>query len=103
MAAMVIGRVISGVYNKVMNFRSIDPGDPRVGLSSINQIDHTVWEQFVGRSSPQDLWSLLSVDVLRLAPLRQSLDVDVFHLFSDFSFAMSFSSSSNVTTVKPLT
>ena len=46
MAAMAIGRAISGVYNKVMNFRSIDPGDPRIGLSSINQIDHTVWQQF---------------------------------------------------------
>jgi hypothetical protein len=31
--ALRIGRVVSGVYNKVMNFRSLDPRDSRKGLS----------------------------------------------------------------------
>lgn len=31
--ALLIGRAVSGVYNKVMNFRSIDPRDQRTGMS----------------------------------------------------------------------
>jgi hypothetical protein len=31
--ALVVGRAISGVYNKVMNFRAIDPRDERAGMS----------------------------------------------------------------------
>jgi hypothetical protein len=38
--AMAIGRVVSGANNKVMNFRFIDPGEPKIGLSSIDQMDH---------------------------------------------------------------
>jgi 5-methylcytosine-specific restriction protein A len=41
-----IGRVVSGVYNKVMNFRSIDPSDSRKGFSSTNHIDHQAWSDF---------------------------------------------------------
>jgi hypothetical protein len=28
-----IGRAVTGVYNKVMNFRSVDPRDNRAGMS----------------------------------------------------------------------
>src|SRR5262245_48595352 len=31
--AQLIGRAVPGVYNKVMNFRSIDPRDSRAGLA----------------------------------------------------------------------
>jgi len=44
--ALNIGRAVSGVYNKVMNFRSIDPSDDRKGFSSTNHIDHQVWNDF---------------------------------------------------------
>jgi predicted RNA-binding protein with PUA-like domain len=37
MVAAIIGRPIGGVYNKVMNFRHIDPRDSRAGLANINQ------------------------------------------------------------------
>lgn len=44
--ALKIGRAISGVYNKVMNFRSIDPNDIRKGFAATNSIDHKVWSDF---------------------------------------------------------
>lgn len=44
--ALTIGRAVGGVYNKLMNFRSIDPRDNRAGLTSTNQMDHTVWTEF---------------------------------------------------------
>ncbi len=44
--ALTIGRAVSGVYNKVMNFRYIDPDDRRKGLSSTNRLDHETWKEF---------------------------------------------------------
>jgi predicted HNH restriction endonuclease len=41
-----IGRPISGVYNKVMNFRHIDPRDKREGLSGGGAADREVWLEF---------------------------------------------------------
>jgi hypothetical protein len=44
--ALRIGRVVSGVYNKVMNFRAIDPRDERTGLEGAGDTDRKVWEEF---------------------------------------------------------
>jgi predicted RNA-binding protein with PUA-like domain len=44
--AQTIGRAIGGVYNKVMNFRAIDPRDKRIGLFATNAVDHEVWAEF---------------------------------------------------------
>lgn len=44
--AMNIGRPISGAYNKVMNFRSIDPSDPRKGFDGVTGLDRMVWSKF---------------------------------------------------------
>lgn len=44
--ALTIGRSVTGVYNKYMNFRYIDPTDPRKGLSGINEVDERVWNEF---------------------------------------------------------
>jgi hypothetical protein len=41
-----IGRALSGVYNKVMNFRSIDPRDEREGLAGGGATDRAVWAEF---------------------------------------------------------
>jgi hypothetical protein len=41
-----IGRAITGVYNKVMNFRALDPRDPRDGLSGGGQTDKIVWDRY---------------------------------------------------------
>ena len=49
-ASLLIGRAVSGVYNKVLNFRHLDPRDSRAGLPNINAIDRTVWNEFYADS-----------------------------------------------------
>ncbi|MFC3124328.1 HNH endonuclease [Pseudoroseomonas globiformis] len=44
--ALLTGRAVSGVYNKVMNFRSLDPRDSRSGFSGGSKIDQAVWFRF---------------------------------------------------------
>ncbi|WP_081056631.1 EVE domain-containing protein [Burkholderia vietnamiensis] len=44
------GRAVNGVYNKVMNFRSIDPRDTRKGMSGASAIDRVVWDEFFDKS-----------------------------------------------------
>jgi hypothetical protein len=44
--AMVLGRAVGGVYNKVMNFRSIDPRETRAGMSGVGEVDRRVWGEF---------------------------------------------------------
>ena len=44
--ALKIDRAVSGVYNKLMNYRAIDPRDHRKGLSGVNQIDREVWKTY---------------------------------------------------------
>jgi predicted HNH restriction endonuclease len=41
-----LGRVPTGVYNKLMNLRSIDPRDDRKGLPGGSAIDREVWAEF---------------------------------------------------------
>ena len=40
------GRAITGVYNKVMNFRAIDPRDLRAGMSGAAKADKLLWAEF---------------------------------------------------------
>jgi hypothetical protein len=44
--ALRIGRAVSGVYNKVMNFRHLDPRDDRAGMSGGSDADARVWNEF---------------------------------------------------------
>jgi hypothetical protein len=44
--ALRIGRAVSGVYNKVMNFRHLDPRDEREGLSGGGIADERAWDEF---------------------------------------------------------
>ncbi len=44
--ALRIGRAATGVYNKVMNFRHLDPRDQRAGLSGGGDTDRKVWATF---------------------------------------------------------
>lgn len=46
LVSQLTGRAISGVYNKVMNFRSIDPRDSRSGMSGAGATDRVVWDEF---------------------------------------------------------
>lgn len=45
-AALLSGRVITSVYNKVLNFRSIDPRDARKGLDGGSGVDEAVWARY---------------------------------------------------------
>jgi predicted RNA-binding protein with PUA-like domain len=44
--AVNIGRAVTGVYNKVLNFRALDPRDDRAGLSGGGATDKVVWESY---------------------------------------------------------
>lgn len=45
-AALRTGRVVKGMYNKVLNFRSLDPTDDRTGLDATSLMDRGVWARF---------------------------------------------------------
>lgn len=42
----ITGRSAGSVYNKVMNFRNLDPRDERQGMSGAGQTDRAVWQGF---------------------------------------------------------
>lgn len=44
--ALLIGRAVTGVYAKVMNFRSIDPRALGAGMSGAGATDRIVWNDF---------------------------------------------------------
>ncbi|MCT4373258.1 EVE domain-containing protein [Yangia mangrovi] len=44
--ATLIGRTVKGFYNKVLNFRHIDPRDQRAGFSGAGEVDREVWAEF---------------------------------------------------------
>lgn len=49
--AMLIGRAVTGAYNKIMNFRSIDPRDSRAGMDGASNVDRSVWADFFDERS----------------------------------------------------
>jgi len=49
--ANLIGRSVGGVYNKIMNFRAIDPRDERAGLPASSETDKKVWQEFYDETS----------------------------------------------------
>jgi predicted RNA-binding protein with PUA-like domain len=57
--ASQIGRAVTGVYNKVMNFRAIDPRDARAGMTGGGQMAREVWNAYYDAAS-----KTLDVDVL---------------------------------------
>jgi hypothetical protein len=44
--SLLTGRSVPGVYNKVMNFRALDPADGRVGMKGGSSVDRDVWASF---------------------------------------------------------
>lgn len=66
--AALIGRPIGGVYNKVMNFRSVDSRDARKGLSNINQLDREIWAEYYDSATRTLLTEKLDADFGRLWP-----------------------------------
>ena len=66
--AVRIGRAVSGVYNKVMNFRAIDPRDDRAGLSGGGESDRRVREEFYDPAARQVRADGLDAEYARLWP-----------------------------------
>jgi hypothetical protein len=46
-----IGRAVGSVYNKVMNFRALDPRDTRRGLQAASGMDRVVWAEMYDSAS----------------------------------------------------
>ena len=51
--ALLCGRAIGSAYNKVLNFRAIDPRDERAGLKGAGDGDRAVWREFYDSDSQQ--------------------------------------------------
>ena len=68
--AVAIGRAVGGVYNKVMNFRAIDPTDLRAGMSGGGETDREVWQSFFDPVAGR-------IDRDRLAAEVRRLDLDL--------------------------
>jgi predicted HNH restriction endonuclease len=49
--ALALGRAVSSVYAKVMNFRSLDPRATGAGMSGAGATDRTVWNEFYDGAS----------------------------------------------------
>lgn len=53
LVAKRIGRAVTGFYNKVMNFRALDPRDAREGLTASSEVDGAVWDRFYDSQSQE--------------------------------------------------
>lgn len=62
--ALLVGRPVSGVYNAVMNYRSLDPEDGRTGLDGASDQLRYVWSQFYDENGLRE--SELNVEFERL-------------------------------------
>jgi hypothetical protein len=69
--ALLVGRAVSGVYAKVMNFRSIDPRATGAGMSGAGETDRQVWSEFFDAAS-----SALRTDALAREFERLWLDAE---------------------------
>jgi hypothetical protein len=86
--ALAIGRAVSGVYNKVMNFRAIDPRDARAGMSGAGDTDRRVWSEFYNTETGALRRTELNLEFARLwqsatdagAPPSEAADEDAVHL-----------------------
>lgn len=84
--AITIGRAVTGVYNKVMNFRAIDTTDPRSGLKAGGRIDKEVWEQFFDHDQAQIRLDRLDAEYGRLWGRKPAADVKPLR-YDDFGDA----------------
>ncbi|MCX5566945.1 EVE domain-containing protein [Alcaligenes phenolicus] len=65
--ALAIGRSVGEVYNKVMNFRAIDPGDGRTGLQGACETERRLWAAFFNSSAEQIDRQRLDDEIARLS------------------------------------
>jgi hypothetical protein len=80
----LIHRVVPGVYNKVMNFRSLDPRDSREGFKGASTMDRTVWEKFFDPESGSIHKEALDNEYVRIwAGLGEREGVSPFSIVMD--------------------
>jgi HNH endonuclease/EVE domain len=93
--AVTIGRAVTGVYSKVMNYRAIDPRAAGTGLSGASATDRKAWARFYDATARElraelleweykRLWSPLEGDRLAEGPDTSEADFarEVEHLAS---------------------
>jgi predicted HNH restriction endonuclease len=66
--AMLIGRAVTGAYNKIMNFRAIDPRDSRAGMDGASNVDRSVWAEFFNERGQTIDQNAVSDEFQRLWP-----------------------------------
>lgn len=66
--AMLIGRAVTGAYNKIMNFRAIDPRDSRDGMDGASNVDRSVWAEFFDERAQTIDQNAVSDEFQRLWP-----------------------------------
>lgn len=71
--AVQIGRAVTGVYNKVMNFRAIDPRDDRAGMSGGGKLAREVWDAYYDTGNATLDVEALESDYRRLWPPAATL------------------------------
>jgi hypothetical protein len=64
--AQQIGRVPTGLYNKLMNLRALDPRAPQQGLKGGSRLDEATWNEFFSKSANTMDWAKLNQEYRRL-------------------------------------
>jgi len=64
--SLATGRAITGVYNKVMNFRALDPTDDRAGFKSNADMDRKAWDRFFDAATGKINRGALGKELARL-------------------------------------
>jgi hypothetical protein len=64
--SLAIGRTVSGIYNKVMNFRFLDPRDARQGFKGKSDMDERVWQRFYNPITKSIKGDELDIEFARL-------------------------------------
>lgn len=64
--ALLTSRAVGGAYNKVLNFRALDPRDERAGLSGGSDEDEKVWNEFFDNATQEVRYGPLMTEFDRL-------------------------------------
>lgn len=81
--SQIIGRVPTGVYNKLMNFRNLDPRVAEQGLSGGSKVDRSVWAEFFDvdtREFKKDLLALENDRLWAAATFVEDLTRDILEI-----------------------
>jgi hypothetical protein len=84
-AALRIGRAVNSVYDKLMNFRGIDPRDSRKGFPAGAEIDRQVWAEFYDEKSGSLRREALEQALLKMAPMGSA--TTAVPIYEDFGAA----------------